>query len=783
VCKAWRDAAAHIAPDRLSFEFDLAAEAGAAGSGAGAVAAAPASKGLLHSLLSAPARLLMHATGHALPAAAVPQAPAAPAQQAEQHAGSSSSSAAATAAERQEADMAALNEPWARWLAARGNRLLEFSMTITNLDSACAAAQCQLKETLLHALAGSAATAVAAATGDTPAGGMKLGDDDSDACGSAGLLKTGLYPGGGSSASSVGSGGSASQPGSPVSTSSNSSEFEACSAASSTSASASASSSSTTSALTSADVISSLQLRSLHLKVPLFEYDVLQLAHDICSNAPGLTELSLVGYSTSGATNTAAATSSSTARPDRGAASSGCHCRSTRRRLFARGSDAAAAAASAAAAAAAASGDAAGAAQLAASSSTTTGSSSRRTGPGRGGFITGSSLKQLVAAAPQLERLTFACRQLYKLSWLAPATQLTYLSLRDCSLGGELLKELAALRLPRLRGLDVSGSRALGGAHVSAHLALLAAIAGGQLMQLDISGWDLSRGGATSSSSGGRALPQLAALAQLRELRMEGCSLRGWEVEPGQLPALSRLSLAGNALDAAGVAAACALSQLRALDVSHVAPRALMLQVQGPHGPGPACWAGMAAMPHLTHLSLAGNAWPDSSLPDYGPVLAYRSFRTALCRALADMRSLASIDLSDAKVPYNTLALLLGSLPSSVSAVVLDGIAGGLRCGDLAALADLPRLRALSARACNVRDKHAAVLADMPALRRLELRDNALSAAGLLQVVEACGQLTLLDVGGNERLSGLHRHCSKCTDCASLQAAIADCSTLLVVRD
>jgi hypothetical protein len=189
VCKAWRDAAAHIAPDRLSFEFDLAAEAGAAGSGAGAVAAAPASKGLLHSLLSAPARLLMHATGHALPAAAVPQAPAAPAQQAEQHAGSSSSSAAATAAERQEADMAALNEPWARWLAARGNRLLEFSMTITNLDSACAAAQCQLKETLLHALAGSAATAVAAATGDTPAGGMKLGDDDSDACGSAGLWR------------------------------------------------------------------------------------------------------------------------------------------------------------------------------------------------------------------------------------------------------------------------------------------------------------------------------------------------------------------------------------------------------------------------------------------------------------------------------------------------------------------------------------------------------------------------------------------------------------------
>jgi hypothetical protein len=51
------------------------------------------------------------------------------------------------------------------------------------------------------------------------------------------------------------------------------------------------------------------------------------------------------------------------------------------------------------------------------------------------------------------------------------------------------------------------------------------------------------------------------------------------------------------------------MSQLRVLELAHVAPREVALLPQQLPGEGPACWAGMQAMPHLTSLNLAGNYW------------------------------------------------------------------------------------------------------------------------------------------------------------------------------
>lgn len=221
-----------------------------------------------------------------------------------------------------------------------------------------------------------------------------------------------------------------------------------------------------------------------------------------------------------------------------------------------------------------------------------------------------------MTAVPQLESLTFACRQLYKLNWLAPATQLTYLSLRDCSLGGDLVKQLAGLDLPKLRAVDLSGSKGLGGSDVQKHLQQLTRIADGQLQQVDISGWDLKSAGCVS-----RELPHLSGLQSLSVLRMECCGLKGWSVPCGQLPRLTRLSLSGNPLDSQGIAAVCCMTQLQHLELAQVAPKDVALMQQQP-GQGATCWSGMRPLPHLTSLDLTGNFWPDVSSADRSPVLA-----------------------------------------------------------------------------------------------------------------------------------------------------------------
>lgn len=774
MCRSWYALAQHIAPEQLTFEFDLLAQDRDDGSGG-----APASqRSLLQALLSTPQRLLLRATGHATaPApAAPPQLQAAPA--------ASLPPAGADVVSSQEHEFSLQNEPWAAWLRQRGGRLQDFAMTITNLDSNCAAAQCQLKETLLRALADSAPAAPGAlASRSTKAGGntdklllLSSGGSGASSNSNSGsdLLETALYhathAGSDCSSSDSGDSSSPSQPGSPLSTSTDGG-FESC--VSSAPATSAATAAVTSTSHSHSTAISTLQLRSLHLKVPLFEYDVLLLAN-ICSKAPALRSLSLVGYSSSGAVTTRAGKASPDARggssaggSDSASSGAGCLCRSNRPQLFAASSGrsfpgtAAAAAAAASSAGGSAAGNAAAREGPAQQQPT-----SRKAGMGRGGFITGSSLKHLVAAVPQLERLTFACRQLYKLSWLAPATQLTFLSLRDCSLGPNLLTELAGLKLPRLRGLDMSGSKGLGGAEASDHLRLLARIGGGGLEQLDISGWDLS---AVPS----RAMPQLAALRMLDALKMECCGLKGWELEAGALPRLTALSLSGNALDCHGIAAACAITQLQSLELGQVAPRELMLMQQVPaQAQGPLCWAGMRPMPQLTHLSLAGNAWPDSSLPERGPMLPYRCFKQDLRAALAGMPQLMCLDLSECKVPYKALPLLLVALPASVTELVLDSVAEGLRSADLEALADLPRLAVLSAAGCNIRDKHVAVLTKLHRLHRLSLRNNAgLGPDGVCAIVESCDQLTLLDLGGGRGRVG---------SSASVRAAIAARGNLLL---
>jgi hypothetical protein len=445
-------------------------------------------------------------------------------------------------------------------------QLQDFSMSITNLDSNCAAAQCQLKETLLKALADSAIPkpALSASNSFVSSSGPRVSESSSDASSSA--------------------------PGTPLS--STVSEFsESCSTDSNATCSSASSSSSSK---------SSLQIKSLHLKVPLFECDVLLLAHGICARAPELKTLSLVGYSSSGAVKTRTSGTLSTA---------GGKCSRHRlpiNRPASHSHSNLTLAAQAAAAAAGGSDATPRGGDLIPVGYATPSVQPWKPSPttGRGGFITGSSLKLLMGAVPQLESLTFACRQLYKLNWLGPATQLTFLSLRDCSLGGDLVKQLVALNLPKLRAVDLSGSKGLGGVQAGQHLQQLTRIAGGKLEHVDVSGWDLGSAGGNS-----RQLPHLSNLQSLSVLKMECCGLKGWSVPADQLPGLTHLSLSGNPLDSKGVAAACALTQLRQLEVAYVASREVVGQPQQPSDAGSACWAGMRAMPHLTSLNLSGNLW------------------------------------------------------------------------------------------------------------------------------------------------------------------------------
>lgn len=549
VCQSWRQIAAEVTPQQLSFEFDLVEN--------DSVKDPPPAeaKTLLQLLLSQPSRLLQRLTGQLRPAQL---------QEDDEHAqqpGSEDQDSALDQIQQQQFLQYLQNAPWERWLEQHGMQLQDFSMSITNLDSNCAAAQCQLKETLLKALAESAnpKPALSASSSFVSSNGPRASDSGSEA--------------------------STSAPGTPLSSSC--SEF-----------SESYSTDSNASCASSSSSTSSLQLKSLHLKVPLFECDVLLLAHGVCAKAPELKALSLVGYSSSGAVKTRSSTAISSGKSSR-------H-RLPINRPITRSSSSITLGAQAAAAAAAG-----GSATPRGGDLIPVGYATPSTHPwtpspssGRGGFITGSSLKQLMSSVPQLESLTFACRQLYKLNWLAPATQLTYLSLRDCSLGGDLVKQLAALDLPKLRAVDLSGSKGLGGVNAEQHLQQLTRIAGGKLEQVDLSGWDLGSAGSNS-----RELPHLANLQCLQVLKMECCGLKGWSVQASKLPALTHLSLSGNPLDSRGVAAACALTQLQHLELAHVATKEVALLPQQHPTAGSACWAGMRAMPNLTSLNLAGNFW------------------------------------------------------------------------------------------------------------------------------------------------------------------------------
>jgi hypothetical protein len=554
VCQSWHKVAAVVTPHQLGFEFDLvehdspSTEVKAEG------------KTLLQLLLSQPSRLLQRLlTGQVRPAEQDEN------EQLQQQRATDESESDLDKLQQQQFLQYLQNVPWQRWLQQHGMQLQDFSMSITNLDSNCAAAQCQLKETLLRALAESATPKPALSTSSSfiSSSGPRVSDSSSDA--------------------------SSSTPGTPLSSSH--SEFsESCSTDSNATCSSASSSSSK----------GSLQIKSLHLKVPLFECDVLLLAHGICARAPELKTLSLVGYSSSGAVKTRDSGTLSTAGG-----------KSSRHRLpinrpVSRSHSSLTLAAQAAAAAATGGDATPRGGDLIPVGYATPSVQPWKPGPtsGRGGFITGSSLKQLMGAAPQLESLTFACRQLYKLNWLAPATQLTFLSLRDCSLGGDLVKQLVALNLPKLRAVDLSGSKGLGGLQAEQHLQQLTRIAGGRLEQIDISGWDLG-----TASGNSRELPHLANLQSLSVLKMECCGLKGWSVPATQLPGLIHLSLSGNPLDSKGVAAACALTQLRQLEVAYVASREAVGQPQQPSDAGSACWAGMRAMPHLTSLNLSGNFW------------------------------------------------------------------------------------------------------------------------------------------------------------------------------
>lgn len=556
VCQAWHRVAAEVTPQQLNFEFDLVE-----GDSSGADAAPAKGKTLLQLLLSQPSKLLQRLTGQLRPA--VPEEDE---QQQQQQQGSGDGTDALDQAQQQQFLQYLQNAPWERWLQQHGMQVHDFAVSITNLDSNCAAAQCQLKETLLKALSQSAAPR-------TPA----LSTSSSFASSSSDM------PSVSDSGSEASSSSSTSAPDTPLSSSS-CSEFSTDSCSS-----------------TTTTTTSSLQLKSLHLKVPLFECDVLLLAHGICARAPQLKSLSLVGYSTSGAVKNRPSTALRAGKISK-------HRLPATRPVSHTGSSSLSLVAQAAAAAApGASGIPRGGDLIPVGHSSTLGSQPPWTpspSTGRGGFITGSSLKQLMGSAPQLESLTFACRQLYKLNWLAPATQLTLLSLRDCSLGGDLVKQLAALNLPKLRAVDLSGSKGLGGATAEQHLQQLTRIARGRLEQIDISGWDLGNAGGASWE-----LPHLGSLQALVELKMECCGLRGCCVPAGQLPNLTHLSLSGNPLDSQGVAAACTLTQLRQLDLAHVAPREVALLPQQQPGGGAGCWAGMRAMPHLTSLNLAANFW------------------------------------------------------------------------------------------------------------------------------------------------------------------------------
>lgn len=552
MCQSWHKVAAEVTPHQLSFEFDLVEH------DSPSTEPKSDSKSLLQLFLSQPSRLLQRLlTGQLRPAQQQDE-------DEQQQQGSDDSDSDFDHAQQQQFLQYLQNAPWERWLQQHGMQLQDFSMSITNLDSNCAAAQCQLKETLLKALAESATPkpALSSSSSFVSSSGPRLSDSSSDTSSSA--------------------------PGTPLSETF--SEFsESCSTDSNATCSAASSSK------------SSLQIKSLHLKVPLFECDVLLLAHGICARAPELKTLSLVGYSSSGAVKTRSSGTLSTA----GAKSS--RHRLPINRPISRSHSTLTLAAQAAAAAAVAGSDA----TPRGGDLIPVGYAAPSVQPwkpsptsGRGGFITGSSLKQLMGAVPQLESLTFACRQLYKLNWLAPATQLTFLSLRDCSLGGDLVKQLVALKLPKLRAVDLSGSKGLGGVQAEQHLQQLTRIAGGKLQQVDISGWDLGSAGGNS-----RELPHLANLQDLSVLKMECCGLKGWSGPAGQLPSLTHLSLSGNPLDSKGVAAACALTQLRQLEVAYVASREVVAQPQQPSDAGSACWAGMRAMPHLTSLNLSGNFW------------------------------------------------------------------------------------------------------------------------------------------------------------------------------
>jgi hypothetical protein len=163
--------------------------------------------------------------------------------------------------------------------------------------------------------------------------------------------------------------------------------------------------------------------------------------------------------------------------------------------------------------------------------------------------------------------------------------------------------------------------------------------------------------------------------------------------------------------------------------------------------------------------------------------MAYRAFKHNLCSSIAAMPRLARINFSECKAPYYKTTHLLTSLPPSVTEVVLDGAVEGVKRGDVEALQRLPKLRALSACGCNIRDKHAEVLCGLTGLQSLVLRDNALGPEGLLEVLEGCSQLTVFDVTGNERVSSKATGSPSSGDAGTANVHLGANKQLLLLRD
>jgi hypothetical protein len=318
-----------------------------------------------------------------------------------------------------------------------------------------------------------------------------------------------------------------------------------------------------------------LQLRSMKLRLPLFEDDINLLADGVCSRAPHLEELTMIGFASSGSLKQAHALSSlaglhhtamnivqamssssshlsvATSRP---ALNSPGYSNTTGTSSVDNNSNGAVSQE--------VPGQAGSTSTTSTSTNTSTSTSSSSSSSGSNGqhsslkshgFITGSSLQHLMSSAKHLKSFSFASRQLYKASWLAPATQLTHLALCDCQLGDVCLQDVCKLKLPLLQHLDLSGNAGLGAAG-STSFQLVAQLT--RLQVLNISGWNLSSvaGSNSCSEDVAQALQPLQKMASLQALHMDGCRLVHFSSRPFiQLRQLVSLSLADNPLKSSAV--------------------------------------------------------------------------------------------------------------------------------------------------------------------------------------------------------------------------------------